>query len=329
MSEPTFGSTKLPPEQQQALRRAKRLAWISLAYVVSAVVAVLLVMGSSQAMRAAWLEDMLSLLPPLAFLIAARLIRRGPDAEHPYAWHRSIGIAHLSASLALLGMGVFVVGDSAMTLIGAEHPTIGTINLFGHTFWQGWLMIVVLAYTGIPNVFIGRAKMRLAETLHDRVLHADGEMNKDDWVTASGAMLGILGLGLGFWWADSVIAIAIGASVIRDGIRNVRTAVSGLMDTRARTTDGKHTHPLVAEVNGSLRELGWVRDAGSRVRDLGHVFHIEAFVVPDGPVGVDQTSDARDRLAALDWKIDDVSIVPVAELPEGIDTNVPGPDRSA
>lgn len=315
MTELAFGESTLPDEQQKALRKAKRLAWISLAYVISAVGLVLLVMGNSQAMRAAWLEDMLSLLPPLAFLIAARLTRRSPDRQHPYGWHRSIGVAHLSASLALLAMGLFVVIESTLALVNAEHPTIGTLNVFGYTFWQGWAMIVVLAYTGIPNVFIGRAKQKLAGTLHDRVLHADGEMNKDDWATASGAMIGVLGAGLGIWWLDSAIAVIIGASVIRDGLKNVRGAVAGLTDVRARTTDNSAPHPLIGEILHELDRLNWVQDAGCRVRDLGHVFHVEAWVVPRGSVDASQTAQARDRIAALDWKLEDIVIVPVQKLP--------------
>ncbi|OYO21264.1 hypothetical protein CGZ93_10675, partial [Enemella dayhoffiae] len=158
MTTPRFGRTDLPGDQERALRRATRLEVISLAYVTSAVVLVVLVMGSSQAMKAAWVEDLLSLLPPLVFLIATRFVSRRPDRERPYGQHRTIGAAHLGASVALLAMGTLVVGDSASTLISAEHPTIGTLHLFGYTFWQGWAMIPVLIYTGIPNIFIGRAK---------------------------------------------------------------------------------------------------------------------------------------------------------------------------
>lgn len=315
----------LPQEQQQALRKAVRLEWISIVYIVSAVLLVLSVMGSSQAMRAAWLEDLLSILPPISFLIARRLVRRPPDIDHPYGWHRTVGIAHLSSSLALLAMGLFVVGDSTMTLVTAEHPTIGTLNLFGFTFWQGWAMLAVLAYTGVPNVLIGRKKLKLAETLHDRVLYADAEMNKDDWATATGAMIGVLGAGLGIWWLDAAIAIAIGVSVVRDGVRNLRAGVNGLLDVRARTTDNSEVHPLVGQVNAAVAELPWVRRTGCRVRDQGHVLHVESFVETIGSVGTDALRDAHDRVCDLDWTLRDVVIIPIDELPDNLDTSRRGP----
>jgi divalent metal cation (Fe/Co/Zn/Cd) transporter len=65
-------ASEFPPDQQRALRKARRLEWITIAYLVSAIGILALVLGSSQAMRTAWAEDILSLIPPIAFLIAMR-----------------------------------------------------------------------------------------------------------------------------------------------------------------------------------------------------------------------------------------------------------------
>ena len=70
---------ELPPELEPAFKRAKRLEWITVAYLTSATILIYLVLGSSQAMKAAWIEDLLSLIPPLAFLVAARYRHRPPS----------------------------------------------------------------------------------------------------------------------------------------------------------------------------------------------------------------------------------------------------------
>ena len=66
-------SFELPQELADTQRKAVRLEWITLAYLVSAVVLLFFTLRQSQAMKAAWIEDMLSLLPPAAFLIASRM----------------------------------------------------------------------------------------------------------------------------------------------------------------------------------------------------------------------------------------------------------------
>ncbi|MCQ6331855.1 hypothetical protein NPM18_33755, partial [Bacillus cereus] len=73
-------------------------------------------------------------------------------------------------------------------------------------------------------VILGRMKMPLADALHDRVLYADADMQKADWRTAAGTGVGGLGIGLGRWGADAVVAIASSFSIIRDGWTNVRHA---------------------------------------------------------------------------------------------------------
>jgi divalent metal cation (Fe/Co/Zn/Cd) transporter len=75
-------------------------------------------------------------------------------------------------------MGSYVFLESAMKLVSAEHPPIGVMQIFGAEIWAGWLMIGALVYSGLPPVFLGRAKAKLASELHDKVLFADGQMNK-------------------------------------------------------------------------------------------------------------------------------------------------------
>jgi divalent metal cation (Fe/Co/Zn/Cd) transporter len=70
------------------MRTAVRLEWLTLAYLCSAVVAIYLTLGSSQAMKTAWFEDMLSMIPPAAFLVASRVRHRDPNDRYPYGYHR-------------------------------------------------------------------------------------------------------------------------------------------------------------------------------------------------------------------------------------------------
>ncbi|MEV7607349.1 cation transporter [Paenarthrobacter sp. NPDC089322] len=313
---PRFGHTQLPPEQQAALRKAIRFEWITIGFLAVSTAMIYLLLGNSQAMKAAWVEDVLSFLPPLSFLIAARVIRKRPSEEHPYGFHRAVGAAHLVASVALLIMGAYLIVDSGIGLISAEHPTIGGFDFFGQTIWLGWVMIVAMLLTAGPPVYLGHVKMKLAETLHDKVLYADADMNKADWQTAVAAAAGVAGIGIGWWWADAVAALIISASILHDGIRNTRAAITALMDKRARTYDDAHPHPLGEQIDSYLGSLPWVEAAKSRIRDEGHVFHVESFVVPvDRMPTLDELETARKACIRLDWKAQDMVLIPVSTLP--------------
>lgn len=315
-----FGHTDLPEEQSAALRRAVRLELVTLAFMVTAIAVVFLTMGSSQAMQTAWAEDLLALVPPLAFLVAVRRARGRPTSDHPYGFHRSTGIGHLTAAVALLAVGVSLVVDSALGLLRGEHPPIGTTVIFGHAVWSGWLMVAAMVYTGVGPFILGRLKLPVAEQLHDKVLYADADMQKADWMTALGTIVGVIGIGLGHWWADSAAALLIAGSIVHDGWRNLRAASSGLMDRRARSFDDRRPHPLTLAVDEVLAREEWVADSRSRVRDQGHVFHVEVFVRPrpGHDVTLEDLESAVDLLRALDWKVNDVVLMPVRELPDTI-----------
>ena len=110
-------NTELPSAQEQVVRRGVRLEWITIAFLATAASLMYVVLGTSQAMRVAWIEDLLSLAPPIAFLVAVRMTRRPPNAKHPYGFHRSIGVAHLVAAVALTAVGTLLVVESGLTLL--------------------------------------------------------------------------------------------------------------------------------------------------------------------------------------------------------------------
>jgi cation diffusion facilitator family transporter len=311
---------ELPPEKEPAYRRAIRLEWITIGYLITAIAAIYLTLGNSQAMKTAWIEDMLSLVPPTVFLIASRIRNRPPNRTFPYGFHRVVSIAYLAAALALFLLGAILLVDALMKLAAAEHPSIGTVELFGHQVWLGWLMELALVYSAVPAIVLGRMKLPLARTLHDKVLFADAKMNKADWLTAVAAMGGVLGIGLGLWWADAVAAALISMDILHDGWVNLRTVVTDLMDKRPTTVDDAAVDPLTARVENEMQRLGWVREARARLREQGHVYFGEVFVVPrNGTVDlVDRLEEAHERLQALDWRLHDVVVAPTPEIEEEI-----------
>lgn len=317
-----FGRTTLPPEQQRAIRSAVRWEIFTIIYTSITIAVIALVVGESQAMRTAWIEDMLSLIPQFAFLTALLFVRRRPTRKHPYGLHRAMGIGHLVAGVALLTVGLNLAIEATTGLVSGEHPTIGTVQLFGQTIWLGWLMVAVMVIVIIgPVFFYGPAKSKLAPVLHNKLLYADADMAKADWQTTVASIVGVLGVGMGVWWLDGAAALFISLGIIWDGFRNTKTAVVDLMDQRARTYDSKQPHPLAADIVSYLRSRLWIKDAAVRMRDQGQVFHVEAFIVPRRhKVSIHDTTELQQKVTDLDWKIQDVVIVPVERLPREADT---------
>ncbi|HEX8531293.1 MAG TPA: cation diffusion facilitator family transporter [Cytophagales bacterium] len=314
----TLDAFEYPEELVPVYRKARRLEWITAAYILSAATLVYLTMGNSQAMKTAWFEDLLSLTPSVSFLIASRLALKKPNGEFPYGYHRAVSIAYLCSAVALFAVGGFLLVDSAITLLKAEHPTIGTVVLFGKQVWLGYLMMGAMLWSTFPSLYLGLKKLPLAEQLHDKNLHTDAEMNKADWMTAVAAIFGVAGIGLGWWWADAAAAAIISLDIVHDGYTNLKQAVSDLMNQVPKTVDEQKPEPLIGRVQDTVRKPAWVRESTIRLREEGHVYFGEGFVVcGDGADLAGKLEDLCREVEGLDWRIREFVITPVRQLPDG------------
>lgn len=308
----------LPPDKEQLLRKAIRLEWISIFFVLTIVAVMYLTMGASQAMRMALLEDLLALVPPIVFLLAMRVRSRPPDEQHPYGHSRAILLAFLASAMAILVFGLFMLIDSLSSLLKQEHPSIGHFQLLDwqYPIWAGWIMIAALLYSIIPPLILGRMKLPLAEALHESTLYADATMNKADWITSAAAIAGVIGIGMGFWWADSVAAAVISLDVLKDGVRHVRKAMLELMDQRPTEIFSDAPLGLEKTIIDALMLEPDILDVEARLREEGHLVGGEIFVV----FSAEQQHIARrarqivDKAIDLDWRLYDLIVMPVENI---------------
>lgn len=257
----------VPPAIEADLKRAARLEIWTLAWMASIIALIGLVMGSSQAMKTAWIEDILSLVPSLVFLLAVHFERKAPTERYPYGYHRVNSLAFLVAAVALSVMGALLLVKSGLSLAKAEHVTIPPVRWLGQEIWLGWLMIAALVYSILPPVILGRMKLPLARRLHDEVLHTDALMQKADWMTGVAGIAGILGIGLGYWWADALAAGIISFSILHDGINALRIAVAELADGAPRELGSNRLEAEAEALKARLLDL--YPGTEVRLRDSG------------------------------------------------------------
>ncbi len=294
---------RLPESIRDDFARAKRLEWRTLWWMSTVVVLMFLAMGSSQAMRSALIEDVLSLVPAVTFLIAARFEPKDPTEKYPFGFVRVNSLAFLVAAVALTAVGGFLMYENATTLLMAEHPTVAPVEMFGHTVWLGWLMIAALAWSVAVPMTLGHMKLPVARRLRDKVLNTDALMQKADWQTGLAGIVGILGIYFGYWWADSAAALFIAFSILRDGLANMGIAAAELLDGAPRELDGSDISPEVQRLRARLEKLWPQGDV--RLRESGRyiVGTIEGVHPPADLPNLDELmgDDPSWRLARLSF----------------------------
>lgn len=202
-----------------------------------------------------------------------------------------------------------------MALIKTERPTIGNMQVFGYTIWMGWLMIAALVYSAGPAMWLGAKKIPMAKKLHNKLLYTDSSAQKADYMTALAAILGILGVGLGLWWADAVAAIFISGSVLKDGIKHTKTATLDLMDRYPKRLLAEDQDQIIVDVGKRVQSWDWVAAAKVRFREAGQVYFGQIAVVPKGDIDLNKIAEGYEEIKSMHWKLHDFTIDPVKKLP--------------
>jgi divalent metal cation (Fe/Co/Zn/Cd) transporter len=134
-------------------------------------------------------------------------------------------------------------------------------------------------------------------------------MMKADWVTAVATAVGVLGVGIGFWWLDPIAAVVVSLSIVKDGVDNIGVAIGDLIERSPMKTDQSGPEPLAEALRQRVEELDWVARAEVRLRESGHVFFGEVFVTPIGRRDdlPSKIRDAVDIARAINWRLHDVT----------------------
>ena len=314
-----FEPYAFPAQFAAQRRRARSLAWLSVGLLSSAALFLALTVGSSQAMKTAWVSDVLSIIPPVAAIVAARFELRPPTRRFPYGYTRAVSVAFLVTAAMLTLIGLFLFADAAVKLIRREHPSIGSVVLFGHQFWAGWLMVASLSYSLCCGMLLGVLKKPVAAALLDRELQAEVVMNTDEWASEGAAIVGIVLVSFGWWWADAASAAFIAVQIIRDGWDNVRQVIGDLIDEAPNRLDSHELEDLPEKVRAAAAGLDWAAGAAVRLREHGRVIMGDVFVIPRTDDNITARIErARQDLLRLDWRLHSLTVMPVKDLPPPI-----------
>ena len=269
-----MSDNSLPQELRDTMRKAIRLEYWNIFWTLTIIVEMGLVLGQSETMKTAWVEDTLGLVPPIMFLVAAHMEMKGKRSERfPFGFERVNGLGFFVAAVALTAVGALLLYNAVMALTAQEHATVGSVTLFGYSLWLGWLMIAAQLYSLVPPLIIGRKELPLAEKLNDKLLHTDALMNKANWLTGAAGLAGVIGLGLGWWWSDSVAAALISVDVINDGVTALRSATAELVDGHPRDLSSCDLSTEARAVGERLQSE--FPDATIRLRETGRLIRAE------------------------------------------------------
>jgi divalent metal cation (Fe/Co/Zn/Cd) transporter len=188
-----------PGERERLIRWAKALSWTSLGWMmIEATVAITAaVIAGSVALLGFGIDSAIESLASVIVIWRFTEQRRVSETSERRAQQL------VAVSFFLLAP--YIAQDAVRTLIAGEHPA---------TSWAG----IALSISSILLMpLLGRTKQRIGERLGSGATAGEGAQYCA--YMAAGVLIGLLAnTTLSLWWLDPVIALAIAALAIHEGI---------------------------------------------------------------------------------------------------------------
>ena len=196
--------------------------------VVGSVVDALLALGKltggiaaqSQALIADGIHSVSDLATDFLVILAASHSSHEADSEHPYGHGRiqAIATALLAVSLAVIALGI--AWDALSRLRG-----------LGELMAPGWLAVAVAAISVVAKEAVYQYTIRVNRKLESNLLQANAWHSRTDALSSLIVIAGVLGVMLGFPWADAIGAVGVAVIILYAAFKIGREAFDELIDT--------------------------------------------------------------------------------------------------
>ena len=166
------------------------------------------------------LESLVNLAGAVMALTMLTIASRPADEEHPYG--------HSKAEYFSSGV------EGSLILVAAVSIAVAAVERLLHpkALEQIGLGLVISMVASLVNLGVALVLMRASKRYDSVTLQANAQHLLTDVWTSVGVVIGVGAVALSGWqWLDPAVAMLVAANIVWTGVRIVRGAVLGLMDT--------------------------------------------------------------------------------------------------
>jgi cation diffusion facilitator family transporter len=238
-------------------------------------------------------HSLLDLAASAFTLLAVRTSHKPADTEHPYGHGRTENLAAFAEGILLIVTAVGIAFEAVRRLVTGGPE----INPAGYAF--ALLIATLLIEAGRAGIL--RRVGRLASS---EALLADATNRLSDVLATLGVLAGLVGVRMGFPWADSLAALFVAVIVARAAALLVWRSGDILID-RAAAGAEEQLREAIGEVDGvrEVRSVRVRRSGPNLIGDAsvatGRMLSLEAA----GALVEDVKARARSVLPALDLSV--------------------------
>ncbi len=260
-------------ERRQA-NRAVAVSAVGLALTGLIELAIALLSGSVALLGDA-LHNLSDVSTSILVFVGFRASRKVPTERYPYGYERAEDLAGIGVALVIWGSAAVAAFESITKLL--RH---------GGTGYVGWG--IAAAVVGIAgNQLVARYKLVVGRRIRSATMVADAKHSWLDALSSAGAMLGLIGVALGWGWADAIAGLVVTGFICHVGWEVTADIAHHLLDG----VDPE----IITTAEAVAATVPGVTHAHARARWTGRTLRVEVegFLDPDTPLA------AADRIGRL------------------------------
>ncbi len=274
-------------------RSLKKYAWLSISAALLTIalkVSAFVVTGSVGLLSDA-IESSVNLVAAFVALAVLSIAAQPPDEEHEYG--------HSKAEYFAGGV------EGALIMVAAIVIAVSAISRFANPqeLEQLDIGLVVSVIAALLNLFVARTLLRAGKQYRSVALEANARHLLTDVWTTVGVLLGIVAVAVTGWLRlDAIIAMAVAVQIVISGLKLIREAIAGLMDTALPKDEVNQIRDILSRyaVNGVQYHALRTRQAGAQRFMSVHIQVPGAWSVQMGhSLLEDIERDVRDELTPI------------------------------
>jgi cation diffusion facilitator family transporter len=239
---------------RQAANRAVLVSAVGLALTGGVELVLALVTGSVALLGDA-LHNLADVSTSAVVFLGFRVSKRPPSRAYPYGYERAEDLAGLGIALVIWASAVFAGYESYLKFVsraGTTHLGVG---------------MCAAALGMIGNFAVSRYKAHVAKRIQSVTMAAEAQHSWLDVISSLGALVGLVGVALGYRWADPVAGFAVTLFICHIGYEVTGQVVHHLMDG----VDPAH----LAAAEQAVRQLPGIASVTVRGRWMGRSLHLD------------------------------------------------------
>ena len=225
-------------------------------------------------------HSLIDLIATIMTYFAVRIGDKPADAEHHYGHGKVESLSALAETALLFVLSGVVIWEAGKRLLGVEAYAVEATSA----------AFAVMVVSIVVDFFRSRALYRAAAEHRSEALEADALHFSSDMWSSAAVVLGLIGIRLGYGWADSAAALVVALFVCLAGWLLGKRTIDTLTDT-APVGAADRIAALTRKVTGVV-EVERVR-----TRQVGPTLFTDLEVATSRTLPLDRVATLKDEIA--------------------------------